>query len=392
MNVERRIGGVDIGDYNSEICIFHQGEPVAISLMQGSFSIPTLIVNRDNSFHYGYEAYMISGKNKDDVVFELIYYLRIWMNLTGERIDSHSIIPSWTPLKMNRNVYFLLDHNQLFSLSRLFSKYISYLLDCGANYFSYGKIKTLGVSIPIHYNYGIRILIQTLLQKQGVSYSFYREPEVAVLAHIYRQKCVKKYVLFCSYGATSFDTALVSTYQNIKIVKKDGQNLMSSELIGGKFCTTLIRRHLKSLYKDYTLKEDSAIQSIAEKIKLAFYDNDEYFFDVMDITNSNQSCSTCLEENTVRDILSEYVEYTINDLKSTLDNHSPSETEIIVCGQEARSPLFKEAVKANFGKYQLTWYDGNEAFAAYGACLAQAYYVNGFSRLLAYSIEPMPRE
>ena len=394
MSTGRRITGLDLGNYNSKVCIFNNGEPVAMSLKQGSFSIPTLIINCDGEKQYGYQASMISHTNKDHVAFEFLYYLHIKKMLSYMQRDAHSIIPSWSPLKTGERVFFKLGHNDYLDLNDAIKGYVEYLLDCASEYLSYGKTDILAVSVPIYHNFEIKNQLPQLFDGLSLSYSLFWEPEVGVLAHIYNQKKrqTKDYVLFCSYGSLSFDVALVSTKQNIRIVKEDGRYSVECKLFGGKYNTTLIRRHLENMYKDYKLKDVSKLQSIAEQIKLAFYTEDEYYFDLQEIADDAPSCMLCVEEEDIRKILSEPTKSLLEEMRGALSGHNISDTEIVICGKEARSPIFKNSVISYFNDFEVTWYDYEEALCAVGACLAQAHCNNGIDGLLKYKIDPIYRK
>lgn len=393
MRTGRRISGLDLGNYNSKVCIFNNGEPVAISLKQGSFSIPTLIINCDGEKQYGYQASMISGSNKDHVAFEFLYYLQIRKMLTWKQRDAHSIIPSWSPIKTGDKVFYKLGRNDYLELNDAVTNYVKYLLDCASEYLSYGKTDILAVSVPIYHNYEIKDQLPQLLNGLSLPYSLFWEPEVGVLAHLYIQKKrqTKDYVLFCSYGSLSFDVALVNTKQTIKIVKENDHYSVEYEQFGGKYNTKLIRRHLSSLYGDCKLKETSTLQSIAERIKLAFYTEDEYCFDLQDIADDAPSCTLCMEEKDIRESLSESTETLLKEMRGVLNGHNSADTEIVICGKEARSPIFKELVRSHFEEFEVTWYDYEEAFCAMGACLAQAHCNNSIDGLLKYKIEPLYR-
>lgn len=393
MRTGRRITGLDLGNYNSKVCIFNNGEPVAISLKQGSFSIPTLIINCDGERQYGYQASMISGNNKDHVAFEFLYYLQIKKMLTWKQRDAHSIIPSWSPIKTGDKVFYKLGHNDYLDLNEAVTNYVKYLLDCASEYLSYGKTEILAVSVPIYHNYEIKDKLPQLFNGLSLSYSLFWEPEVGVLAHLYLQKKrqAKDYVLFCSYGSLSFDVALVNAKQTIKIVKENDHYSVEYEQFGGKYNTKLIRRHLSSQYGNYKLKETSTLQSIAERIKLAFYTEDEYNFDLQDIADDAPSCTLCMEEDDIRESLSGSTETLLEEMRGVLNGHSSADTEIVICGKEARSPIFKELVRSHFGEFEVTWYDYDEALCAMGACLAQAHCNNSIDGLLKYKIEPLYR-
>lgn len=393
MRTGRRITGLDLGNYNSKVCIFNNGEPVAISLKQGSFSIPTLIINCDGERQYGYQASMISGNNKDHVAFEFLYYLQIKKMLTWKQRDAHSTIPSWSPIKTGDKVFYKLGHNDYLDLNEAVTNYVKYLLDCASEYLSYGKTEILAVSVPIYHNYEIKDKLPQLFNGLSLSYSLFWEPEVGVLAHLYLQKKrqAKDYVLFCSYGSLSFDVALVNAKQTIKIVKENDHYSVEYEQFGGKYNTKLIRRHLSSQYGNYKLKETSTLQSIAERIKLAFYTEDEYNFDLQDIADDAPSCTLCMEEDDIRESLSESTETLLEEMRGVLNGHSSADTEIVICGKEARSPIFKELVRSHFGEFEVTWYDYDEALCAMGACLAQAHCNNSIDGLLKYKIEPLYR-
>ena len=393
MRTGRRITGLDLGNYNSKVCIFNNGEPVAISLKQGSFSIPTLIINCDGERQYGYQASMISGNNKDHVAFEFLYYLQIKKMLTWKQRDAHSIIPSWSPIKTGDKVFYKLGHNDYLDLNEAVTNYVKYLLDCASEYLSYGKTEILAVSVPIYHNYEIKDKLPQLFNGLSLSYSLFWEPEVGVLAHLYLQKKrqAKDYVLFCSYGSLSFDVALVNAKQTIKIVKENDHYSVEYEQFGGKYNTKLIRRHLSSQYGNYKLKETSTLQSIAERIKLAFYTEDEYNFDLQDIADDAPSCTLCMEEDDIRESLSGSTETLLEEMRGVLNGHSSADTEIVICGKEARSPIFKELVRSHFEEFEVTWYDYDEALCAMGACLAQAHCNNSIDGLLKYKIEPLYR-
>lgn len=393
MRTGRHITGLDLGNYNSKVCIFNNGEPVAISLKQGSFSIPTLIINCDGERQYGYQASMISDSRKDHVAFEFLYYLQIKKMLTWKQRDAHSIIPSWSPIKTGDKVFYKLGHNDYLDLNDAVTNYVKYLLDCASGYLSYGNTEILAVSVPIYHNYEIRDQLPQLFNGLSLSYSLFWEPEVGVLAHLYIQKKrqAKDYVLFCSYGSLSFDVALVNTKQTIKIVKENDHYSVEYEQFGGKYNTKLIRRHLSSLYGNYKLKETSTLQSIAERIKLAFYAEDEYYFDLQDIADDAPSCTLCMEEKDIRESLSESTETRLKEMRGVLNGHSSADTEIVICGKEARSPIFKELVRSHFEEFEVTWYDYEEALCAMGACLAQAHCNNSIDGLLKYKIEPLYR-
>ena len=225
------------------------------------------------------------------------------------------------------------------------------------------------MSVPIYHNFEIKNQLPQLFDGLSLSYSLFWEPEVGVLAHIYNQKKrqTKDYVLFCSYGSLSFDVALVSTKQNIRIVKEDGRYSVECKLFGGKYNTTLIRRHLDNMYKDYKLKDVSKLQSIAEQIKLAFYTEDEYYFDLQEIADDAPSCTLCVEEEDIRKILSEPTKSLLEEMRGALSGHNISDTEIVICGKEARSPIFKNSVISYFNDFEVTWYDYEEALCAVGA-------------------------
>lgn len=391
MSTGRHVCGLDLGNYNSKICIFHNKEPVAVSLKQGSFSIPTLIVYRDGVKHYGYQASLISGSSKDNVAFEFFYFMQIKSHLDFRKKDSHSIIPSWSPIRTGEKVLYNIGHNYYLDLDVAIVKYVKYLLDCASSYLSYGQIDVVAVSVPIYLNGEVKARLPSLFDQLSVPYSLFWEPAVGVLAHIYKQQHVKDYVLFCSYGSSSFDVSLVSTNQKVEIVQKDGNHLVDYQFYGGKYNTKLICRHIKEVYGTYNLKDDSTLQSVAEQIKLAFYEDDEYYFDLQEIANDAASCSLFLERQELRKILSKPTPFLLNEMSDILNERSASDTEIVICGKEARSPIFKELVRAHFENYEVAWYDCEDAFCAYGACLAQAHCDNGINQLLAYKIDPFVR-
>ena len=392
MELDYRVCGLDFGNFALKLCVYRYNEPIPVTLQQGSFSIPSVIVLNGDNYMYGYQANAFAFHDASKVVFDLLRWILQNRNLGPRCQDSHSIIPSMTPVRRDSECFFDLGDGHRISLREAVSNMLTNGLDNASRFLSYGPITHLSLSVPLFYTYSVIETLYSILLEKKITFSLYWEPEACVLAHLYKSHSdfvsASRHILVCSFGGSSLDVSVVSTVQDISIKR---MNVYYS--LGGNSVTKIIRNYLQDrLSHDHPglrFRPVSYLQMAAEEVKRSLYEGEDAELELSRVGFVEDESSVVVTLEDLRGVLQSAVRRVANTIDRYLELYD--DIEILICGNEARSPFLHEVFGEKERAYRITWYDRSEWFSAYGACLCLVHNQVGIDVLRPYHVREIDK-
>ena len=393
MELDYRVCGLDFGNFALKLCVYRYNEPIPVTLQQGSFSIPSMIVLNGDDYVYGFQANAIALHDASKVVFDLLRWISQNRYLSPNSLDSHSIIPSMTAVRRDSKCLFDLGGGHYISLKEAVSNLLTNGLDNASRFLSFGTVTHIALSIPLFYTYSIVETLYSILSERNITFSLYWEPEACVLAHLFKNHSnfvpASKYILVCSFGGSSLDVSVVNTTQDISI-----EHPIVRYSLGGNSVTKVIRNYLQSrLHREYPALEFrpvSYLQMAAEEVKRSIYEGEDAEVELSSVGFVEDESSVVVRFEDLRRVLQSVVKEAVKTIDYCLERYD--DIEILICGNEARSPFLHEALREKEERYRITWCDRSEWFSAYGACLCLVHNQEGIDALRPYHVRELERE